>query len=155
MQVYRYMDIGSAKIRSSRNGGDPSPSCRRPGSGRGLSCGALPADGKGGHERDLYREDTFPSSWAARVFISRPCSMISPLRRMRGIHSCQRASGAACQGKGAAYLHAMLREKDPKSAEDIHENNVKRVIRALEFYQQTGKRISDHNDRRAQKRISV
>ncbi len=48
--------------------------------------------------------------------------------------------------KGAEYLHDMLRKVDEKSAQNIHANNVKRVIRALEFYQQTGERISDHNE---------
>ena len=42
--------------------------------------------------------------------------------------------------------HDMLDKVDPKSAEDIHENNVKRVIRALEFYKQNGTRISEHNE---------
>ena len=40
----------------------------------------------------------------------------------------------------------MLAKVDPKSAKDIHENNVKRVIRALEFYKQNGTRISEHNE---------
>lgn len=48
--------------------------------------------------------------------------------------------------KGAVYLHDMLRHVDEKAAEEIHENNVKRVIRALEFYHQTGKKISEHNE---------
>ena len=46
---------------------------------------------------------------------------------------------------GAQYLHDMLRKVDPASAEAIHANNVKRVIRALEFYKQTKQKISDHN----------
>ena len=41
--------------------------------------------------------------------------------------------------KGKSYLHALLREKDPQSAEKLHENDVKRVIRALEIYDVTGK----------------
>lgn len=49
--------------------------------------------------------------------------------------------------KGAEYLHDMLREVDEKSAKDIHANNVKRVIRALEFFKQTGKKISEHNEK--------
>lgn len=48
--------------------------------------------------------------------------------------------------KGASYMHHMLLEVDEKSAEMIHENNVKRVIRALEFYKQTGRKISEHNE---------
>lgn len=48
--------------------------------------------------------------------------------------------------KGNEYLHNMLKEKDPKSAEAIHYNNVKRVIRALEYNHETGKLISEHNE---------
>ena len=56
------------------------------------------------------------------------------------------ASLAAMVEKGAAYLHQMLAEVDPKSAEVIHENNTKRVIRALEFYHQNHSPISAHNE---------
>lgn len=49
--------------------------------------------------------------------------------------------------KGAEYLHNMLRNVDEKAAEDIHANNVKRVIRALEFNKQTGQKISEHNEK--------
>ena len=44
---------------------------------------------------------------------------------------------ARVNGNGA--LHAMLREIDPESADAIHENNVKRVIRAIEIYKTSGK----------------
>ena len=53
--------------------------------------------------------------------------------------------------KGAEYLHNMLWKVDPKSAEDIHANNVKRVIRALEYYRQTGQKISEHNEEERRK----
>ena len=53
---------------------------------------------------------------------------------------------ALAEKNGAAYLHQMLAEVDPKSAEDIHENNIKRVIRALEFYHQNHSPISAHNE---------
>ncbi len=53
--------------------------------------------------------------------------------------------------RGAGYLHQMLRERDARSAEDIHENNIKRVIRALEFYEKTGKPISEHNQAEREK----
>ena len=49
------------------------------------------------------------------------------------------------KNKGNLYLHEMLRKVDDKSANDIHPNNVKRVIRALEYYNQTGQPISEHN----------
>ena len=47
--------------------------------------------------------------------------------------------------EGAQTLYERLRAVDPASCESIHANNVKRVIRALEFYEKTGKRISQHN----------
>jgi tRNA dimethylallyltransferase len=54
------------------------------------------------------------------------------------------------QEKGNRYLHDMLRRVDPVSADKIHENNVRRVIRALEFYEKTGEKISEHNERESQ-----
>ena len=53
--------------------------------------------------------------------------------------------------KGAEYLHHMLQEIDAKSAETIHANNVKRVVRAIEYYRQTGQPISEHNEKERQK----
>lgn len=49
--------------------------------------------------------------------------------------------------KGNAFLHDMLKKVDHESAAAIHCNNLKRVIRALEYYKQTGKKISEHNEK--------
>ena len=51
---------------------------------------------------------------------------------------------------GTLKLFQMLKECDPKSAEIIHQNNVKRVIRALEFFKETGLPISEHNEEQKQ-----
>lgn len=53
--------------------------------------------------------------------------------------------------KGPEYLHQMLTEADPEAAAELHPNNSKRVIRALEFYRQTGEKISEHNRREREK----
>lgn len=55
------------------------------------------------------------------------------------------------QKEGAQVLHEMLRQVDPASADAIHANNTKRVIRALEFYHETGQRISEHNEEERKK----
>jgi len=52
---------------------------------------------------------------------------------------------------GAEYLHEMLKVVDEKSAHNIHANNMKRVIRALEYFHQTGELISKHNEEQMQK----
>lgn len=54
--------------------------------------------------------------------------------------------------EGPEYLHKKLAQVDPASAEAIHENNVKRIIRALEFFHLTGRRISEHNEQEKKKK---
>ncbi len=53
--------------------------------------------------------------------------------------------------EGRDMLYDILKEKDPESAELIHKNNTKRIIRALEFYHSTGRKISSHNKDERQK----
>ncbi len=47
---------------------------------------------------------------------------------------------------GKEYVHEILAEKDPESAQKLHANDVKRVIRALEIYDLTGKPKSEQCD---------
>ena len=47
---------------------------------------------------------------------------------------------------GKEYLFDILKKVDPKTADVLHVNDVKRVIRALEIYEMTGKRKSDQKD---------
>ena len=53
--------------------------------------------------------------------------------------------------EGGQVLYERLKQVDPASAEAIHANNTKRVIRALEFYEKTGTPISAHNEEQKQK----
>ncbi len=48
--------------------------------------------------------------------------------------------------EGREALHARLAAVDPESAKELHYNDVKRIIRALEIYEQTGKKKSEQND---------
>lgn len=52
---------------------------------------------------------------------------------------------------GPEALHDRLKACDPKAAEEIHPNNSKRVIRALEYFEETGKPISAHNEEQKEK----
>ncbi|OPJ57169.1 tRNA (adenosine(37)-N6)-dimethylallyltransferase MiaA [Alkalithermobacter paradoxus] len=47
---------------------------------------------------------------------------------------------------GPNFIHDKLREIDNESAERIHPNNIKRVIRALEIYTETGGKIGDFSN---------
>ena len=53
---------------------------------------------------------------------------------------------AVAAEKGKEYLHALLREVDPESAEKLHPNDVKRVVRALEIFELTGQKKSAQSD---------
>ena len=52
---------------------------------------------------------------------------------------------------GVDALFEKLKAVDYESSLAIHKNNVKRVIRAIEFYEMTGEKISEHNEREKQK----
>ena len=52
---------------------------------------------------------------------------------------------------GNEYLHRLLAGIDPEAARQIHANNRKRVIRAIEYYRLTGERISVHNEQQRKK----
>lgn len=49
--------------------------------------------------------------------------------------------------KGAAFMMSMLKERDPEAAERLHENNVVRVVRALEMYEITGRTFRENMER--------
>ncbi len=53
---------------------------------------------------------------------------------------------ALYEKKGAGYIHSLLEKVDPERAAQIHENNVKRVIRALEVYKASGQTITEHDE---------
>jgi len=68
-----------------------------------------------------------------------------------GIFSCPKGKDSirrdlkyAYQLYGGEYLYRQLKEKDPVSATKIHPHDVFRIIRALEVYELTGKPISQH-----------
>lgn len=52
---------------------------------------------------------------------------------------------------GKEYLYSLLRERDPEYAADLSVNNTKKVIRALEFYESTGQKLSSHNEEERKK----
>lgn len=59
---------------------------------------------------------------------------------------CRTALEQEAENGGAQTLYQRLQEVDPEAAQAIHPNNVKRIIRALEFAQKSGgMRISEHN----------
>ncbi|MGE4213910.1 MAG: tRNA (adenosine(37)-N6)-dimethylallyltransferase MiaA [Anaerotignaceae bacterium] len=54
--------------------------------------------------------------------------------------------------KGEEFVYQKLKEIDPEYANIVHHNNVKRVVRAIEYYCQTGQKMSQHNKEAKQRK---
>ncbi len=149
MQVYRHMDIGSAKISQEEMGGIPHylvdvlepfeafhvvrfQQMAKAAMEEIRSRGHIPilVGGTGFYIQAIVGDVDFTDNET------------SPVRRELE----QRAAE-----QGSCVLYEELKKVDPESAAIIHENNVKRVIRALEFYRLTGKKISKHNEEQKEK----
>ena len=151
MQVYRYMDIGSAKIMPEEMQGIPhhlvdvlepweefnvvrfqqmaKAACEEIW-GRGHI--PIVTGGTGFYIQALLYDIDFTENDEDTAFRT----------QMEQLASTE-------EGRNELYLR--LKQVDPASAEAIHANNIKRVIRALEFFEKTGTPISAHNEEQKQK----
>lgn len=144
MQVYKYMDIGSAKIREEEMQGIR----------HYLVDELLPEEefhivrfqqmAKAAME-EIYAKGKIPILVGGTGFYIQAVTRDIDFTEAEQDDGYRKELEALASEKGNEYLHRMLEEVDPKSAEEIHANNVKRVIRALEFYHQNHTLISSHN----------
>lgn len=150
MQVYRGMDIGSAKVTKEEMGGI-----------KHYLIDVLEPDEEFHVVRfqqmakeamaEIYQEGKIPIlTGGTGFYIQSVLYDIDFTSQQEDIAYRERLEQLAKE-QGNEALHAMLQEVDPVSAEKIHANNVKRVIRALEFYEKTGTPISEHNEKEAAK----
>lgn len=145
MQVYRRMDIGSAKITPEEMDGVPHYLVDVLDPEEEFSVVRFQQMAKEAAE-EIYARGQIPLVVGGTGFYIQALLYDIDFTENDGDDSFRCELEQTAKEKGSEYLHDLLKERDPKAAEQIHPNNVKRVIRALEFYQQTGKRISEHNE---------
>lgn len=150
MQVYRHMDIGSAKITKAEMAGIPHYLVDVLEPEEEFNVVRFQEMAKGAME-EIYSRGKIPIVVGGTGFYIQALLYDIDFTENDGDTSYRRELEKTAQEKGAEYLHHLLKEIDPIAAEQIHPNNVKRVIRALEFSRQTGEKISDHNKRERQK----
>ncbi|MBS4980423.1 MAG: tRNA (adenosine(37)-N6)-dimethylallyltransferase MiaA [Lachnospiraceae bacterium] len=150
MQVYRQMDIGSAKITEEEMDGIPHYLIDVLEPEEEFHVVRFQQMAKAAME-DIYSRGNIPIVVGGTGFYIQALLYDIDFTEKEGDNSYREKLEALAKEKGAAYLHGQLAAVDPKAAEEIHANNVKRVIRALEFYKQTGQKISEHNERERQK----
>ncbi len=150
MQVYRHMDIGSAKVTPEEMDGVPHHliDVLEPEEEfnvvvfQKLAKEALTG---------IYEREHIPIIVGGTGFYIQALLYDIDFTENDGDTTIRRELEKLAQTQGAGCLHQMLQEIDPESAAAIHQNNVKRVIRAIEFYRQTGKKISLHNEQEREK----
>lgn len=145
MQVYRYMDIGSAKVMPEEMQGvkhylidclDPAEE---------FHVVRFQQMAKAALE-EIYANGQIPIVAGGTGFYIQALLYDIDFTNQDSDESYRRELEDFAKENGAKALHAKLREVDPASADAIHANNIKRVVRALEFYHQTGQKISEHNE---------
>lgn len=150
MQVYRHMDIGSAKITKEEMADVPHYLIDVLEPEEEFHVVRFQQMAKSAMT-DIYSRGKIPIIVGGTGFYIQALLYDIDFTENEGDSVYREKLEALAKEKGAAYLHGQLAMVDPKSAEEIHANNIKRVIRALEFYHQTGQKISEHNERERQK----
>lgn len=150
MQVYRHMDIGSAKICPEEMQGIPHYLIDTFEPEEEFHVVKFQEYAKK-YMEEIYAQGRIPIiAGGTGFYIQALLYDIDFTKEEEDTHYRRKLEQFAKE-HGAHALHEKLKEVDEKSANEIHENNVKRVIRALEFHHLSGKKISEHNEKERQK----
>ncbi len=150
MQVYRHMDIGSAKIRPEEMDGIPHYLIDVLEPEEEFNVVRFQELAKRAI-REICSKGKIPILVGGTGFYIQAVLYDINFTENDGDMSYRASLEETARREGSEYLHGMLEKVDPEAAEQIHAHNVKKVIRALEFHYQTGQKISDHNAREREK----
>ena len=145
MQVYKHMDIGSAKIMPEEMQGVPHALVDVYEPDEEFHVVQFQHDAKCAMEK-LWEQGKLPLVVGGTGFYIQALLYDIDFTSEDADRALREKYEKLAKEQGAQVLHEKLRTVDPKAADEIHANNIKRVIRALEFYEKTGKKISEHNE---------
>ena len=151
MQVYKYMDIGSAKIRPEEMDGIKHYMIDELEPDEEFHVVRFQQMAKAAIE-EIYAKGKVPIVVGGTGFYIQALLYDIDFTENEEDTAYRMELEQIAKENGPEKLHEMLREVDPESADAIHANNVKRVIRALEFYKLTGQKISEHNEKERAKK---
>ena len=150
MQVYKYMDIGSAKIMPEEMDGVKHYLIDELLPEEEFNIVRFQSMAKTALE-EIYANGQIPIIAGGTGFYIQALLYDIDFNHQDADEAYRKELEEYANTYGNDALHIRLKEIDPVSAEKIHANNVKRVIRALEYYKLTGKPISEHNETEQQK----
>ncbi len=145
MQVYRGMDIGTAKIREEQKQGIPHYLVDEFEPDEEFNVMIFQKRAKK-YMKDIYGRGKIPLLVGGTGFYIQSVLYDICFTENQKQDGYREEMSAFAKEHGVNALHDCLRKVDAESAEAIHPNNVKRVIRALEYYHFTGEKFSVHND---------
>lgn len=145
MQVYKYMDIGTAKITQEEMGGIPHYLISEFNPDEEFNVVKFQKYAKKYIDL-IYKKNKIPILVGGTGFYIQALLYDIDFEEHTSDTSYREELTQLAKSKGSLYLHEMLANLDPNSAKAIHPNNVKRIIRALEYIKQTGEPISAHNE---------
>ena len=151
MQVYRHMDIGSAKICPEEMEGIPHHLIDALEPEEDFNVVRFQQIAKSTAE-EIWERGKIPLVVGGTGFYIQALLYDIDFTENDGDTAYREELEETARKKGGEYLHQLLKDADPKAALDIHPNNIKRIIRALEFHRQTGGKISEHNERERAKK---
>ncbi len=144
MQVYRHMDIGSAKITSEEMAGVPHHliDVLEPAQEFNVVVFQKLAKQAAG---EIYSRGHIPILVGGTGFYIQALLYDIDFTENDEDTALRQSLEEQARREGPEALYERLRTVDPESCESIHAHNIKRVVRAIEFYEKTGKKISEHN----------
>ena len=145
MQVYRGMDIGTAKATEEEMRGVPHHMLDVVSPEESYSVGRYVQEA-GACAEDIARRGKMPIVVGGTGLYMDSLVRGIDFAESPGDDSLRRELEGIGRSRGGEALLDMLREFDPEAAARIHPNNLKRIIRAIEIYRLTGKTITRHDE---------
>ena len=144
MQVYRGLDIGSAKITEAEKEGIPHYLIDVLDPVEDFNVARFQEMALAAME-EIYAAGRLPIITGGTGFYIQALLKVVDFTEGQGNTEFRSVYEEIAAEQGGDILYALLKERDPASAESIHPHNVKRVIRALEYLDTSGTPISAHN----------
>lgn len=150
MQVYRYMDIGTAKVTPEEADGVPHYLIDEFEPDEEYNVMLFQQKAKA-YMEEIWAKGKIPILVGGTGFYINALLYDNDFTETENDTSYREECYKLAEEQGAEVLYERLKEIDPAYAEIIHANNVKRVTRALEYHYLTGQKFSEHNAEQKEK----
>lgn len=143
MQIYKHMDIATAKVTEEEMQGIPHHLIDLLEPSEAYNVAAFVQDAARAAQ-DIFRRGKLPIlAGGTGLYVSSLIDGIS-FSEDQGDPALREELFRYAELEGAEALHRKLTEVDPEEAANIHPNNIVRVVRAIELYHSTGKQKTQH-----------